>query len=46
MSKAADVKQQEVRGKDIQEFSGIELLEGKKIKEGFYATATAVKRPQ
>jgi hypothetical protein len=35
MSKAADVEQQEVRGKGIQELSDIELLEGKRSKKGF-----------
>jgi hypothetical protein len=35
MSKAADAKQQEVRGEDIQEFSDIELVEGKRSKKGF-----------
>lgn len=35
MSKAADIEQQEVRGKDIQELSDIELVEGKRSKKGF-----------
>jgi hypothetical protein len=35
MSKAAEVEQQEVRGKGIQELSDIELVEGKRSKKGF-----------